>query len=154
MTIFPNSKSPFHKSLHTGLGLGLALQSIITVRILKMFHLSRPAIVRLGVFMGFVGTFFLAFATTDTILILGMCYLNYEWIIYLKLYQSNDRLKSHLLYTIDFTRNLIRSDIELIHYCRHPHNTINYPFSCRAGTSWNSCGFNGGHARIRRKWPC
>ena len=51
--------------------LVFALQSLITVRILKMFHFSRPAIVRVGVFMGFVGTFFLAFASNSPILLIG-----------------------------------------------------------------------------------
>ncbi|XP_063676160.1 proton-coupled folate transporter-like isoform X2 [Bolinopsis microptera] len=37
-----------------------------------MFHFSRPAIVRVGVFMGFVGTFFLAFATNSPILLIGV----------------------------------------------------------------------------------
>ena len=55
----------------SGLGLTLAAQSIVTVKILKMFQLSRPAIIRLGIFIGFVGTFFLAFATTAPMLLLG-----------------------------------------------------------------------------------
>lgn len=55
----------------TGMGLLLALQNIVTIPVLKMFRLSRPAIVRVGIFLGFAGTFFLALASTDTVLILG-----------------------------------------------------------------------------------
>ena len=52
----------------------MAAQSVITIRILRMFKLSRPAIIRLGIFVGFVGTFFLALATTNSMLILGKKY--------------------------------------------------------------------------------
>ena len=55
-----------------GIGLVVALQSVVTVRVLKnKLHFSMPVIVRIGVFMAFLGTFFLAFAETNAVLLTG-----------------------------------------------------------------------------------
>ena len=54
-----------------GLGITIGLQNIVTMRVLKMFKVGRPATVRIGIFLAFVATFFLAFATTNSVLIVG-----------------------------------------------------------------------------------
>ena len=59
--------------LAAGTILVLAIQSALTLRTLQWFKFSRPVIARTGIFFGFIGSFFLAFASEQLSPILGMC---------------------------------------------------------------------------------
>eukprot|EP00116_Pleurobrachia_bachei_P004109 sb/3464371/ len=61
----------FRAFFQSGLGITIGLQNIVTMRVLKMFKVGRPGTVRIGIFLAFVATFFLAFATTNMVLIVG-----------------------------------------------------------------------------------
>ena len=49
----------------------MALQSGLTLKVLELMKLSRSAIARFGIFLGFVGSFFLALANTTYVLLIG-----------------------------------------------------------------------------------
>lgn len=61
----------FRSYYGSGILLALAIQSLVTVRLLNLMNLSAINITRFGILIGFVATFFLALATKTWTLILG-----------------------------------------------------------------------------------